>query len=396
MKLKQLKYKLRRTWEILIQARFLPPMGMAAILKHIYPIPYKKIWLVGANDDKFENNIRAFYMYLRDHTDVDVIWVANRDHIEHLKKQGVENIVVRGSFKNYLYAANAKVAVYCHNDSDVAVRYYRYFKHNTLIANLGHGYNSIKKAPVPYFHWPADIIVAVSQIEKDIIMQSGVPDKKVQITGFPRLDYFDIQNEEKEIHKILLMPTWRDWYMDGNYDIGSMELFQKYSEMIREVKKLYNDRNEEVTFTFVFHPMFAKYFEKYKDKYSLEDTYILSDTDSTQEALSKSDMLITDYSSVAMDYIYMNKPLILYWFDSEKYNAERGLHFELLPHLGNIVCYSSEDVVACVQKYMDCREEINSDRDYFYRYNDKNNSKRLYQYLEKCSQKKQARDKVQK
>ena len=103
MKLKQLKYKLRRTWEILIQARFLPPMGMAAILKHIYPIPYKKIWLVGANDDKFENNIRAFYMYLRDHTDVDVIWVANRDHIEHLKKQGVENIVVRVSFKNYIY-----------------------------------------------------------------------------------------------------------------------------------------------------------------------------------------------------------------------------------------------------------------------------------------------------
>lgn len=388
MKFGKIQYKIKKIWEILIQARFLMPMGMAALLKDIYPLSYNNIWLVGANDDKFENNIRAFYLYLRDHTNTDVFWVANRKNVEHLKQLGVRNVLVRGSFKNYLLAANAKVAVYCHNDSDVAVRYYRYFKHHTLIVNIGHGYNSIKKAPVPYFHWPADIIVAASQIEKNIIMQSGVSTKKIQITGFPRLDYFEIQKARRPIQNILLMPTWRDWYMDGNYDLKNMELFVKYSEMIHAIKEVYNRRKEKVEFKFVFHPMFARYFEKFKDKYSFEDTYILSDTDSTQEAMKNSDLLITDYSSVSMDYIYMNKPLILYWFDYEKYNKERGIHLELLPHLGDIVCYDAANVAKCVEKYMEEDWNFGVDREYFYRFNDKNNCKRLYRYLDKCAEKK--------
>lgn len=41
-----------------------------------------------------------------------------------------------------------------------------------------------------------------------------------------------------------------------------------------------------------------------------------------------SDMLITDYSSCAGDFILMNKPVVLYQPDEESYNIDRGLYFK--------------------------------------------------------------------
>ena len=42
-----------------------------------------------------------------------------------------------------------------------------------------------------------------------------------------------------------------------------------------------------------------------------------------------SDALITDYSSLMFDYGYLNRPILIYAPDIEKYNDDRGFMFNL-------------------------------------------------------------------
>lgn len=49
----------------------------------------------------------------------------------------------------------------------------------------------------------------------------------------------------------------------------------------------------------------------------------------TYEALSVTDVLVTDYSSILFDFLPGRKPIVFYAYDLEEYKSERGLYFEL-------------------------------------------------------------------
>lgn len=49
---------------------------------------------------------------------------------------------------------------------------------------------------------------------------------------------------------------------------------------------------------------------------------------STNELLAVTDVLITDYSSVAFDFMATGKPIVFYLHDYEEYKSDRGLYFE--------------------------------------------------------------------
>ncbi|MDZ7909141.1 MAG: CDP-glycerol glycerophosphotransferase family protein [Gemmobacter sp.] len=49
----------------------------------------------------------------------------------------------------------------------------------------------------------------------------------------------------------------------------------------------------------------------------------------SNEVLAITDILITDYSSIFFDFIPRNKPIILYVYDEEAYEAERGMYFPI-------------------------------------------------------------------
>jgi CDP-glycerol glycerophosphotransferase (TagB/SpsB family) len=85
--------------------------------------------------------------------------------------------------------------------------------------------------------------------------------------------------------------------------------------------------------------------------------------------------MITDYSSVAFDFGYMNKSVIYYQFDYDEYREKQlqeGYYKYETDGFGP-VCKSLDDVLSNL-KY------TNNDNNFFER-KDNNNSKRLYDYL---------------
>ena len=57
--------------------------------------------------------------------------------------------------------------------------------------------------------------------------------------------------------------------------------------------------------------------------------YDVSDYKSLDDLMIVSDLLISDYSSIFFDYSIMNKPMICYTYDYDKYSKNRGMYFDI-------------------------------------------------------------------
>lgn len=144
-------------------------------------------------------------------------------------------------------------------------------------------------------------------------------------TGYPRQDLtlnasLKEKQEIKNILKIqnnkpivLYAPTWRGTLAGSKFDI------EKLIIDIKLFKKL------DINFIFRGHHMAEKLLANIGE---IKDVVVPSSID-TNSLLSIVDILITDYSSIAFDYMVMGKPIIYYTYDRDEYETERGLYFPL-------------------------------------------------------------------
>ena len=76
------------------------------------------------------------------------------------------------------------------------------------------------------------------------------------------------------------------------------------------------------------------------------------------DLLKVSDMLITDYSSIAFDYSILERPILCFGYDYDEYLANRGTYNDL-DTLFNHGVIRSEDELLSIIKNMDYEEECN-------------------------------------
>lgn len=64
-----------------------------------------------------------------------------------------------------------------------------------------------------------------------------------------------------------------------------------------------------------------------------------------QEMMEFADVLITDYSSVVLDYLVLDRPTIFYVYDYDEYkNIDSGLYYDINEYASGAVCYSFTEV----------------------------------------------------
>ena len=97
--------------------------------------------------------------------------------------------------------------------------------------------------------------------------------------------------------------------------------------------------------------------------------------------------MITDYSSVAMDFVYMRKPVIYYQFDKKEFREKQlqeGYFSYEDDGFGEVVS-SLDTLVADIIKIAGNDFKIESKYkkrdDSFFELNDKNNCKRVYDFI---------------
>ena len=246
-----------------------------------------------------------------------------------------EHVIDFMSLKHMIYIQAAKLLV----SIDTIKHSYQWRGKNSPIFDrlltkksvfLQHGVVGLKRVDSIYNRLggnATNLFITSSPLEKEMVMKYfDYPDEEVAVTGLARFDV--LMNKAKE-RTILFMPTWRNWIVEVNKDeFIKTEYYQHYYSLMssKGLSQLAEDCN--VNIIFCMHPKFRQFMSEFK---SQSERIILFDYDKEpiNELLMKSDLLVTDYSSVSWDMYYQKKPVIFYQFDYDRYIAEQGSYLDM-------------------------------------------------------------------
>lgn len=213
----------------------------------------------------------------------------------------------------------------------------------------------------------------------------GYSEEEVVLTGFPRFDYLN-SNPEK---LLLIMPTWRNGLEGLDQDsFKSTEFCQFYSRLISDERLIGCMKEKGYKGLFVIHPVF--FANHLNLVFSENDTIRVENASvSYNELFNRGSLMLTDYSSVAMDFAYLKKPVVYSQFDRTSFykgHTYKEGYFSYENDGFGPVCTDYEttikELIACIDN--NCRmDEKYCDRvDSFYKYTDKGNCKRVYEEIQ--------------
>lgn len=173
-------------------------------------------------------------------------------------------------------------------------------------------------------------------------------------TGYPRTDMtLNKSSDEKNDIKrqlgifdddkvVLYAPTWRGVHGDATFDTD---------RLIEDINAL---RNTGCHILFRGHHMI----ENLIADLSIGNCVVPAEID-TNDLLSVVDVLVTDYSSIAFDFMVTGKPIIYYVYDLERYQNERGLYFPINEMPGEI-CHTRDELIVADELSLCMKGEISS------------------------------------
>ncbi len=345
------------------------------------------IWLIGENYGQciFDNGFWFFEYCIRERKRNDVFFVIRKDALGEHNFPNImgQKMLVYGAYEHIKTQMLANVLTFSHSPRDLIFPFLQklLFKDQYTVF-LNHGIFSLKKATKDQhsFLKYLDVFVVSSEREKQIIASNfSIDADKIEITGLARYDKLinDIPKSPKEI---LYIPTWRDWVSNIQSTPPYIHAILKFINS-KELK-LCLEKNDAVL-TVHFHKSMADQCKNIPSAIDCENIQF-SDTDprTVQQLLQQSHLMITDYSSVSWDFIYLDKPVLFYQFDQYEHLSRKGSYINLNSELFGEVFTNSDSLIDTIEKYLIGNfaktSEYSRIRDLNFKYGDTNNCRRIY------------------
>lgn len=283
----------------------------------------QEVWLVSERPDQAEDNGYAFFKYCREnHPNKKVFYLIDKESPHIDKVQALGNVIIHSSLKHWLYMLTAAkyISAWVFNEfslpngpakfKDLFASVYEKtpqitLQHGVIIHNIA-----------PYLskeQYNQQLFIASSEAEKEVIKQTlGYEDQDVVVTGLSRFDNLHNLSVKKQI---LIMPTWRRSIFNLNKSQFLRSLyFNRYFELVRNEKLLKILEEKQIVLKFYVHSQMQKFLPEFAFEHP--NVQFLTKQDAiVSELLKESSLLVTDYSSVMADFLYMDKSVLLYQFD---------------------------------------------------------------------------------
>ncbi|EFO9448578.1 CDP-glycerol:glycerophosphate glycerophosphotransferase [Campylobacter lari] len=295
-------------------------------------LPKSNIWLLMDRDYEADDNAEHLYRYImQNHPEQEIIFALRKESSdwERLEKEGFA-LVDFGSFKFERIIKKSSKVISSHADEYLM----KYITSRQQFIFLQHGVtqNDVSK-------WlnnrKINLFFVSTQMEFNSIIKNYTlykfGQKEVVLTGFARHDKL-LQNKNINTKQILIMPTWRQYLnglMIGNSGVRELKENFKQSEYFRKWNSLLNSVSlkklcELYSYTIVFnpHPNIMPYLKEFNIPSHIK---IANQDESLQVLFCNSSLMITDYSSVAFEMAYLEKPVIYYQFDKEEFFTSHTL-----------------------------------------------------------------------
>jgi len=324
----------------------------------------------------------------------NIYYVIKKDAPDYQKlKQFGRNVVPFMSFRHMLLCLTASAYVGSDSRSHVYqwrpkpnLISYRVAYHKILF--LQHGVTAMKRVDYLFGRHgtsPMTYFLTTSKREQDIVTANfGYSEQDAPICGFARWDALEDRSDAAH-PQILLMPTWRPWLEDKTADyFVQSDYFRRYSELIQDPRLERFLEDNDATLVFYIHPKLADQLANFQTA-SERVRLVPMGSQPLNEVMMESTALITDYSSVCWDMLYMRKPVVYYQFDQDRYLEVTGSYVDLNEDLPGDVCKGTDELFASLEALAARGFALDADdaalADEWFDARDTNNCKRIYRYL---------------
>ena len=305
--------------------------GIGGVVNHILP---KKKRIVLYSNWGFRDNVRYLYDYLIDHSynEKYQIVCASNDFYD-LDRTVPRNVVfTRSKIDTLRYFLTSNYFFYCFGGIPI-----KSVKNQTIV-NLWHGM-PIKKIgrlesgmsrDINYF----DYLVSYSDFFSPVLKESfDVDQDKIIIANAPRNEVFISQsgstsNKDKVI---AWLPTYRKSSkldsQNGESDeiiplFNDLDDFRKFDQFLKSVG---------IRMFVKLHPLQDRINipKNLTNMIFIDDSWLFEQHTDLYTFLAETDALITDYSSVSIDYLLLNRPIFYVMNDQQAYANTRGFNYTL-------------------------------------------------------------------
>lgn len=325
--LKYIKFK-----DILAIFTYLLLFIPALIYKLYLKILNKKLYLICEDPNEACDNGYHLFKYIRTNYPNEFVYYAiNKKSPQYKKIEKYGNVIDFYSIRHWIYYLSATKNVSTHKYGNPSPPLF-YILHVVLnLYNnrvfLQHGITQNDSKWLYYKNTKFSTIICAAKPEYEYIKAKfGYPNDNVKYLGFPRFDNLNRNNINKK--QIVIMPTWRNWLgrdtnaLNKNEDFIDTEYYKRYNNLLNNKRLIDYIEKENIIVYFFPHRNMQKFINTFKP--ISKNVKIAYDKDiDIQKLLIESALLITDYSSVAMDFAYMKKPILYYQFDIEEFRKKQ-------------------------------------------------------------------------
>lgn len=357
----------------------------------------------------FACNPHTLWKYVTDNTEHETSWVVKKKiSYDILNERGI-----RCELYGTLQAANLI------ESADVIIaNSYTYLnipkKDNQLLVNLWHG--SGVKAHDYYDHNlnPRHVIKLKNYFDLvDLMCVHSLDDRfklsamlhfdlrKMYVTGQPRLDVVNISDGRDKLIKlfgeeickykklIFFAPSYRANMSCHAGKIYSDNIFRLDDYEDTELEELLNNHNAAIIYK--LHPIeqtafSGRTFTMSSRCYELTDLMLMDNDIRYDEILNAFDMMISDYSSIAYDFLLLNRPIVYLLPDYEEYKNAKGFVFSNIDaYMPGEKAYGFKELLCAVNnafnnpdRYEEARKNVILNR---FDYTDGQSARRCYEQI---------------
>ncbi|RUT78746.1 CDP-glycerol glycerophosphotransferase family protein [Ancylomarina longa] len=305
----------------------------------LLPRKKKQMVLFGTGNGLFIDNVKYFFLYLeKKKPDLKYYFITSNQDVHRNLQQYFDKILYYPSLKTIWILLRSHMVV---TDNTVLDQNFRFvFLKGARHIQLWHGagikkfWNTTPKLGTrllkPYFYFTEkkrnfDSFISTSEFFTQNYFQQAFSSKKFPITGYPRNDIFWQKNpanpfqlletdqdclqkikdyQSKNSKVVIYVPTFRGVRGRGNNELAF--------DLVR-LNQFAEENN--ILFIFKLHPVLRNTaeqndFDRIVWHRSDKDVY---------PVLLQCDAMITDYSSIFIDYMILNRPILFYMYDKEEY-----------------------------------------------------------------------------
>ena len=194
------------------------------------------------------------------------------------------------------------------------------------------------------------LITTSTKIEKEYMEAFQIDKSKIKALGLPRLDYYFEDHDIDDLKSKFL----------EKYDISPDKKIVLYTPTFRDEEKYNNVFNyldlerfnevlgDEYVLALRLHPKIKNFSS---EDISSNASYIdCSNYENEQELLLLSDILITDYSSIMIEFAILDRPIVFFVYDFDSYiSNERGFYYDFKKTVPGTIVYDSNQLIDAIK-----------------------------------------------